>query len=238
METKNKTFILTGAARIGKFVAEDLLAKGANLVISYRDREPEIKKSDAVLFVKADLTNESEVKNLLKQGKDKFGEISGLIHMAANYDRVPWSKLDLEAWNRSMDPIAKSAFVTCKLVADDMLNNPGDNKGKIVLISDWSVLNQPYKDYLAYNVAKSAVVGLTKSLAKELAPGIAVNCVAPGPIIRPPDLSDAENQEVLDTTPLKRWGGGEEISKAIMYLIDSDFMTGQVLYVDGGRSIV
>jgi len=86
-------------------------------------------------------------------------------------------------------------------------------------------------------VAKSGVVGLTKSLAKELAPAITVNAIAPGPMIKPPDLPDNENEEVLANTPLHKWGGGEEIAKAALYLMDTDFVTGQVLYVDGGRSI-
>ena len=124
-----------------------------------------------------------------------------------------------------------------KAVGDQLLKNPGDIKGKIILFSDWSVQSQPYKDYLPYNVAKSAVEGLTKSLAKELAPGVMVNCIAPGPILKPADLPDVENAEALRNTPLGRWGGAYEITKAVLFLIDSDFVTGQVLAVDGGRSL-
>jgi pteridine reductase len=234
MELKDKTIILTGAARVGQFVAEMLLASGANLVLSYRTTMPEIQASDKVLHVKAELSDEAQVQNLIKQALARFGKIDGVVHMAATYERVPWEKLDLDAWNRSLDVIAKSAFLVSKYAADEMLKNSG---GKIILISDWSVLEQPYKDYLPYNVAKSAVVGLTKSLAKELAPTILVNAVAPGPIIRPPDLSEDENQEALAGTPLNRWGGGEEIAKGVKYLFDADFVTGQILYIDGGRSI-
>src|SRR6185295_3784517 len=127
--------------------------------------------------------------------------------------------------------IAKSAFLVAKSAA------PAMSEGKIVFISDWSVLTQPYKDYLPYNVAKSAIVGLTKSLAKELAPKIHVNCIAPGPILKPDNLSDEDNAEVLKNTPLGKWGGAHEITKAVLYLLDSEFTTGQVLFVDGGRSI-
>ena len=110
-------------------------------------------------------------------------------------------------------------------------------KGKMIFFSDWSVLTRPYKDYLAYNVAKSAVVGLTKSLAKELAPNILVNAIAPGPMLRPPDLTEEENKEVLHGTLLKRWGGAEEIVKGVCYLLEADFVTGQILTIDGGRTI-
>ena len=80
-------------------------------------------------------------------------------------------------------------------------------------------------------------MGLTKSFAKELAPHVLVNAIAPGPMLRPPDLTDEENIEVLSGTLLKRWGGAEEITKGILYLLEADFVTGQVLFVDGGRSI-
>lgn len=234
MELNGKTIIVTGAARIGKFVVEDLLKKGANVVVSYRTNKPEISQTPKTLFVQAELSNPDDIQAIISQAKEKFGKIDGLVHMAATYERVSWDKLDLEAWDSSLDAIAKSAFLTSKMVADEMLKQ---GSGKIVLISDWSVLDQPYKDYLPYNVAKSAVVGLTKSLAKELAPSILVNAIAPGPIIRPPDLSEEESNEALAGTPLGRWGGGEEIAKGVLYLLDADFVTGQVLYIDGGRSI-
>jgi NAD(P)-dependent dehydrogenase (short-subunit alcohol dehydrogenase family) len=235
MDLKNKTVILTGAARIGKFVADSLAQAGANVVITYRNSKPDIAESDQTLFLQAELTNVADIDKVISETKKRFGTIDALVHMAATYERVPWDKLSEATWDSSMDAIAKSAFLVTKATADEMKGNKSG--GRIVLISDWSVLNQPYKDYLPYNVAKSAVVGLTKSLAKELAPEILVNAIAPGPIIRPPDLSDAENKEALAGTPLARWGGGEEIAKGVMYLLDADFVTGQVLYIDGGRSI-
>lgn len=234
MEIKNKTIILTGAARIGKFVAEDLLKAGVNLVVTYFNTKPDFA-TDQVLAVRADLSKADDVKNVIEQAKSKFGKIDALVHMAATYERVPWDKLSESAWDSSMNAIAKSAFLMTKAAGDEMLSSKSE--GRIVLISDWSVLDQPYKEYLPYNSAKAAVVGLMKSLAKELAPNILVNAIAPGPIIRPPDLSEAENKEALGGTPLQKWGGGEEISKAILFLLDSNFVTGQVLYIDGGRSI-
>src|SRR5438309_2285154 len=223
MDLKNKTVIVTGAARIGKFVAEDLLKAGANVVVSFRNTKPDIAASDKVLFIQAELTKLSDIQKIISETQRKFGTIDGLVHMAATYERVPWDKLSEETWNSSLNTIAKSAFLASKLVADEMLKNK--TGGRIVLISDWSVLDQPYKEYLPYNVAKSAVVGLTKSLAKELAPTILVNAIAPGPIIRPPDLSEEENREALAGTPLNRWGGSEEIAKGVMYLFNSDFVT-------------
>jgi NAD(P)-dependent dehydrogenase (short-subunit alcohol dehydrogenase family) len=235
MDLKGKTIILTGAARIGEDVAQTLLDLGANLALVYRTTKP--NKQTGVFPIQAELSDANQAKRAVEEAKKHFGSIFGLVHMAATYEKVPWDNLDEQAWQRSMDAIAKSAFLMSKLSADEMRTNPDQVKGKIILISDWSVLQKPYKDYLPYNVSKSAIVGLTKSLAKELAPDILVNAIAPGPIIRPPDLSDEENEEALSSTPLKRWGGGEEIAKTVKFLMDSDFVTGQVINVDGGRSI-
>lgn len=245
MKLKNKTIILTGAARIGKSVAQILGSKGANLVVTYLNSKHEAKficeecqvAGSKVIAVKTDLSQSSEIKNLIKATKNEFGKIDGLIHMAAIYEKTPWQDLTETVWDKNLNIIAKSAFLLGKLVGDELLKNPGEIKGKIITITDWSVLNQPYKDYLPYNVAKTAVIGLTKSLAKELAPHILVNSIAPGPILKPNNLTEAENREVLKNTPLARWGGAEEIAKAVLYLLEADFVTGQILYVDGGRSI-
>ncbi len=229
MDLKDKIIILTGAARIGTDVAKGLQNGGARLVITYLNNKPDL--GNDVVYVKADLSKQSDVVNVVTEAKKQFGRVDGLVHMAAIYPRTPWATVTEKDWDTNLNVIAKSAFLMSKAVSEVM------SEGKIVLFADWSVLENPYKDYLPYNVAKSAVIGLTKSLAKELAPKIAVNAIAPGPILMPPDLSAEDNAEVLKNTPLERWGGEEEITKAVLYLLDADFVTGQVLYVDGGRSI-
>jgi len=234
MNLQGKTVILTGAARIGQKVAEDLKNKGANLVITYLNSPEEASLG---FGVKTDVSKKENVENVIKTAKEKFGSVDALVHMAAIYQKSEWAGLDENSWNKNMEVIAKSSFLFGKIAGDEMLKNEGDLKGKMIFFADWSVLTRPYKDYLTYNVAKSAVVGLTKSLAKELAPHILVNAVAPGPILRPPDLTEEENQEVLAGTLLKRWGGADEISKGVQYLLEADFVTGHILTIDGGRTI-
>lgn len=253
MNLKNKTFIVTGVARVGKAVAKAMCDKGANIVMSFLNNPIDLdflegKKKQSIM-ARADLSSEKDVEGLIKAAETAFGSVDGLVHMAATYKRNPWDKLNAEAWDKDMNDIARSAFLLGKLVGDKLLDNQGDLvtdpagqaigtiKGKIILFSDWSVLTRPYKEYLPYNVAKASVTALTKSLAKELAPYVTVNCIAPGPILRPDDLSDEENAEAIGKTLLQRWGGSEEIAKAVTYLLDADFMTGQVLHVDGGRTI-
>lgn len=235
MDLKNKTFILTGAARIGQTIAQELKNRGANLVITYLKNESEA--GDLGLPVQADISKKEDIVRVVAFAQEKFGSVDGVIHMAAIYEKSLWENMNEEAWEKNMNIIAKSSYLLGKIAGDQILKNAGDVKGKMIFFSDWSVLTRPYKEYLAYNVAKSAVVGLTKSLAKELAPHILINAIAPGPIIRPPDLTDAENEEAMAGTLLKRWGGADEIAKGVLYLLDADFVTGQILTIDGGRTI-
>ncbi|OGZ63849.1 MAG: hypothetical protein A3A98_00995 [Candidatus Staskawiczbacteria bacterium RIFCSPLOWO2_01_FULL_40_39] len=234
MNLQNKVIILTGAARIGQHVAEELKKRGANLVIAYF-KDP--KEAALGFGMQADVSKKEDVQRVVEFTKEKFGQIDAVVHMAAIYEKSIWGELNEGHFEKNMNVIAKSAFLFGKIAGDEMLKNQGEIKGKMIFFSDWSVLARPYKDYLAYNAAKSAVVGLTKSFAKELAPSILVNAIAPGPMLRPPDLTDEENREVLAGTLLKRWGGPEEIVKGVCYLLESDFITGHILTIDGGRTI-
>src|ERR1043166_7907661 len=136
MDIKNKVIILTGAARIGQDVAKSLLEKGAKLTVAYNNHKPDL--GSEVLYIKADLTSPSEVANVVAETKKYFGQIDGLVHMAANYEKTKWADLNDETWNKSMRPIARTAYLMSKTVGDELLKNK--NGGKIILISDWSVL--------------------------------------------------------------------------------------------------
>ena len=234
MELKGKTIIITGAARIGQDIVKALKERGANLVIAYF-KDP--KEAELGFGVQADVSKQEDIVRLVAAAKEKFGSVDGLIHMAAIYEKSEFETLDEKQWAKNMDIIAKSSYMLGKAVGDEMQKNAGDVKGKMIFFSDWSVLARPYKEYIAYNAAKAAVVALTKSFAKALAPGILVNAIAPGPMLRPPNLDDKENEEVLANTLLKRWGGADEITKGVLYLLEADFVTGTVLTIDGGRTI-
>lgn len=236
MDLKGKTIILTGAARIGQEVAKSLQAKGATLVLTYRQSREKVAPFGFAL--KADLSTQEGIFKVVETTVKEFGNVYGLVHMASVYEKLSWEELDAGAWDRGMNVDAKSSFLLGKAVADQMLRyNEGLIKGKIIFFADWSALVRPYPGYLVYNAAKAAVVGLTKSFAKALAPHILVNAVAPGPILQPADLNEEENQEVLAGTLLKRWGTPEDIAKGVCYLLDADFVTGQILTIDGGRTI-
>ncbi len=256
MDIKGKTILITGAARVGAAVAQAVATRGGNVALTYLHSPEEVAIAEKLVqatgvklkLFRADLSHPTDIHELVQGVRKEFGSIHVLVHMAAIYPRTPWELLTEETWDRNMDIIGKSTFLLGKSVGDALRENLGETivvegkpagvvKGKIINFSDWSALTRPYKDYLPYNAAKGAVVGITRSLAKELAPDILVNAIAPGPILAPPDLTEKENKEVLARTPLGRWGGSEEIAKAVLYLLDADFVTGQVLPVDGGRTI-
>src|SRR3989344_1430396 len=172
MDINGKTILITGAARIGQEVAKALREKGANIAIAYFNNPKEAEGWD--FGVQADVSKKEDVAKVIKEVTKKFGKIDGLVHMAAIYEKSPWNELSEENFEKNMNVIAKSAFLFGKLLGDHMKEN---GSGKMIFFSDWSVLARPYTEYLAYNMAKSAVVGLTKSLAKELAPHVLVNCI-------------------------------------------------------------
>ena len=246
MNLSGKTILLTGAKRVGKTVAHALATKGANLAIAYnssKEEAQEVQKEAQDIGVKAEifqanLSSGKDIKNLVEQVILAFGQIDGLVHMASPYPKTILGEITMDKFDDIMRSIAGSAILLGQEISLKMSRGAGSGSaGKIIFFSDWSVLSRPFENYVVYNAAKAAVEAVTKSLARELAPNITVNAIAPGPILAPPDLTEEENKEVLAKTPLARWGGAEEIAKAVLYLFDSDFTTGIILPVDGGRSI-
>jgi NAD(P)-dependent dehydrogenase (short-subunit alcohol dehydrogenase family) len=157
--------------------------------------------------------------------------------MASVYVARPFNELRAEDWNAVLDVDLRAAFLGAHAAALHMRKQGG---GRIILFSDWVARSgRPrYKGFLAYYVAKSAVIALAEALALELAAdNILVNAIAPGPIVAPPGTTAAEARAVEEATPLGRWGGEIEIAKTVAALIDSDFITGETLRVDGGRHV-
>jgi NAD(P)-dependent dehydrogenase (short-subunit alcohol dehydrogenase family) len=166
-----------------------------------------------------------------------FGRLDVLVNMASIYKSVPFDEMTVDFWEKALAVDLRASFLCAHAAAPIMRRNGG---GRIVNFSDWLVASgRPrYKGYLAYYVAKAGVKALTEALALELASDrILVNAIAPGPILAPPGTSEEEYKAVEKATPLGRWGGPEEIAKTVVALIDSDFITGETIRVDGGRHI-
>jgi NAD(P)-dependent dehydrogenase (short-subunit alcohol dehydrogenase family) len=242
----DKVFVITGAKRIGRAVGAALSARGADLVLSYRGSKDEAlqTKADAeargrrATVFAADLAKPSDCSALIAHAVETFGRVDGLINMASIYRARPFEALTDREWDDDLDINLRSAFLCAQAAAPHMRAAGG---GRIVNFADWLARSgRPhYRGFVSYYVAKAGIVALTEALALELAKDqILVNAIAPGPIVPPPDITQAEIDEVAAVTPLGRWGGEEEIAKAVVMLCETDFITGETIRVDGGRHVI
>jgi pteridine reductase len=236
MNLSGKTALVTGAAkRVGREIALALASRGANVVVHYNTsaadarrvvKELQTHKVKAIA-VKADQSNARQVRDAVK----KAGRIDVLVASAAVFERTPLAKLTEADWDFHIDANLKGPFLFALEVARQM------KTGKMIFFADWAAM-RPYRNYLPYLVSKAGIICLTKALAKELAPGIQVNAIAPGPVLLPADFPEAERRKVIDSTLVKRLGSPQDIVNSVLFLLEgSDFITGHVLVVDGGRLI-
>lgn len=248
MELNGTVALLTGGARVGRAVALGLARRGARVALAYRSSQRAARETQGAiekaggraLLVRADLSRPGDAQRLVAAVTGRWNRLDVLINMASNYQKAPPRGFrSMAAGGRFLEKALavdlKAAHRLSALAAPWLSRNGG----RIVNVSDWvAASGRPrYKGYAAYYTAKTAVKGLTEALALELSPRVLVNAVAPGPILPPPGLSPRANREVITNTPLGRWGGAEEIAKAVLFFIDSDFVTGETLRVDGGRHL-
>ncbi|MBR2472293.1 MAG: SDR family oxidoreductase [Clostridia bacterium] len=239
-----KTVFITGASRgIGRAAALCFAKNDYNVAICYNKNEAaanevlaEIKAfgGNAAVF-KADVSDMAQVSAAIKNAKKTFGTIDVLINNAGIAQQKVFSDITEEDWDNMFDINVKGMFNTCKCVLDDMIDK---KQGKIINISSiWGIAGASCEVH--YSAAKSAVIGFTKALAKELAPsGICVNCVAPG-VIKTDMLSSFDDNvltELAEETPLGRLGTPEDIAETLLFLASdkADFITGQVISPNGG----
>ncbi|HKL17293.1 MAG TPA: 3-oxoacyl-ACP reductase family protein [Patescibacteria group bacterium] len=245
MTLKNKVAIVTGARRgIGKAIALELAKKGASVVVSDINLEEqkqvveEIKElGQKALAIKADVTSREEVENMVQKTIDKFGRIDILVNNAGISGLKPFQDITEEDWDKVLDINLKGNFLCTKAVSKHMIKQ---ESGKIISIA--SIAGKVgFRNASAYCASKAGIVNLTKELALELAPkNINVNAIAPG-IIKTKmteDMLEDENQKkaLMQSIPLNRAGGPEEIGKAAAFLAsnDADYITGHTLVIDGG----
>jgi NAD(P)-dependent dehydrogenase (short-subunit alcohol dehydrogenase family) len=187
--------------------------------------------------LQGDLRDPDACARVVDEAVDVFGRLDILVHMASIYRATPLDEVTLADWDDQMAVDLRSAWLCARAAIPHMRRLRG---GRIVNVADWvAASGRPrYPGYLTYYVAKAGVIALTEALALELAVDqILVNAVAPGPIVAPEGTSDEEFVKVERATPLGRWGGEGEIAKAVLALIDTDFITGETIRVDGGRHV-
>jgi NAD(P)-dependent dehydrogenase (short-subunit alcohol dehydrogenase family) len=245
VDLTGRTALITGGKRIGVVVAGALAARGADVAICYARSRAEAEEAAGRVraagrradVYQADLSNPDASSALIESVAKAFGRLDVLINMASVYVQRSFDELSAADWNAVADVDLRAAFLCAHAAAPHMRKNGG---GRIISFSDWVAKSgRPrYRGYLPYYVAKAGVIALTEALALELAPdNILVNAIAPGPIVAPPGTTADEYTAVEEATPLGRWGGEAEIAKAVIAFIESDFITGETVRVDGGRHV-
>lgn len=237
--------LITGGKRIGAAVAVDLAQAGTDVALVYnRSRDEADQTADRVratgrraLVVQADLSHAAQCRAVVDRAAAELGRLDVLVNMASLYERKDYAALTDDDWDRALAVDLRASHLCTQAAVPHMKRQGG---GRVVNFADWvAASGRPrYTGYVPYYVAKAGVIGLTQILALELAGDrILVNAIAPGPIVPPAGTSDEEIAAVEKATPLGRWGGAEEIVKAVRFLVEADFVTGEVIRVDGGRHV-
>lgn len=237
--------LITGIKRIGKAIALDLIDDGWNLAVLYRDSSDvagEIdnhakEKGRLVHQINADLSIRETWRRAVGETVERFGRIDALIHLASPYERKNIDSLTPEEFDRYMNIIAGSFIFMSIEARRYMLSNEGEVKGRIIAFGDWSVDATPYRGFAHYFVAKGALHTAVRVLAKEFAPSVLVNCIAPGPVIKPEDMSTESWDKLLSGTPLKREVTIEDVIAGLKLFLYTSSITGEVLRIDSGRHI-
>jgi len=242
---QNKTVWINGGRRIGQTIAQRLAEHGVNIVMSYRssreEAEKEIEKVKKLgvktLMVKCDVSSKESVEEAVKEIKKKFKKVDILVNMASVFTPVSFENVNLEDWEKNF-----SAHMLGTFWPTQVLSKILPKGGHVINIADRTSIGKVYKGYLPYVVTKSAISAMTKALAVELAPnGIFVNAIAPGPILRPDDISKKDWQKIRDESPLKFKISDEEavnqFAELVLYLSSVTMASGYTYPLDQGQNL-
>jgi NAD(P)-dependent dehydrogenase (short-subunit alcohol dehydrogenase family) len=230
---------------MGDALARALASRGADVAFSYRNSRAEAEAAAGLVrgfgrravVTPCDVTDADAVQAMVDTVAAELGRLDVLVMMASRYDYVPFDALGVEAMEAQLGVDMRGTFLCMRACVPHMRAAGG---GRMITFSDWTAAGaRPrYTGYSGYYVAKAGVKALTETFALELAPdNILVNAIAPGPILAPDAFDDDTRQKVEEATPLGRWGGADEIAKTVVALVDSDFITGETIRVDGGRHL-
>tara|TARA_Y100001935_G_C17186158_1_gene447682 strand:- start:45 stop:770 length:726 start_codon:yes stop_codon:yes gene_type:complete len=240
----NKTILITGAAqRIGKELALSFFNKGWDIIIHFNSSKVEAEnladkmnseRSNSAMIVQANLDNPDEITKLVKKTLSKNSRIDALINNASTFYPTPIGTFSEENWNALMGSNLKAPLFLIQSFHKELEKN----QGFIINITDINV-DKALTNHSIYLAAKSGLQTLTKSLAKELAPNVRVNAIAPGAILEPPNTEWTTEQKnnIIQAVPMKKMGTEKDIVDAAIYLSEAKYVTGQILNIDGGKSL-
>ncbi len=243
MQISGSIALVTGSARrIGQAIALELARKGAKIAIHYRSSEEDARRTleevrelgvDAGLF-KANLIDDGERDALVNDVRTRLGGLDILVNSASVFGRATLDETTPSLWDEQIDTNAKAPFFLSRLAGKAMV---WEGRGKIVNIVD-PAGESIWPQYLPYSISKALLVSVTRGLAKSLAPEVQVNAVAPGPVCFPDHYTQDQKDFAVQRTLLKRPGSSGDVVRAVIFLIENDYITGEVLHVDGGRHLL
>jgi NAD(P)-dependent dehydrogenase (short-subunit alcohol dehydrogenase family) len=237
--------LITGGKRIGAVVAAELARRGADVALTFHSSPGEAEQAAGAVralgrraqTIRVDLRDPEACTGAVNETAASLGRLDILVNMASVYRSKPFDELTEQDWHQQLRVDLDATWFCSRAAVPHMRKQGG---GRIVNFSDWVARSgRPrYYGFAPYYVAKAGVIAITEALALELAADqILVNAVAPGPIVAPEGTTEDEIEKIERSTPLGRWGGELEIAKAVIALIDSDFITGETVRVDGGRHV-
>jgi pteridine reductase len=242
---QGKCVLITGGAkRVGAAICRRMHAAGANLMLHYRASAGEARllqaelnhlRKDSVALIQADLLDLAQLPAMIERTLASYGRLDALVNNASSFFQTQVGEITAEAWEDLIGTNLRAPLFLAQAAIPALRKA----QGAIVNITDIHA-ERPLKNFVVYSVAKAGLVGLTRSLARELAPEIRVNAVAPGPILWPDDESfdELSRQRIISHTPLRREGTPEDIARAVYFLIaDASYVTGETINVDGGRRV-
>jgi pteridine reductase len=243
MNIDGKVALITGSAkRLGRAIAIELARRGARVAIHYRTEPREAEQtlqlvrnagSDGAVF-RAELTDNNDIEKMFQDIAKTFSGVDILINSASVFSPGSADKTTPELWDSQMDSNAKAPFFVAQHAASFM---HARGRGKIVNIAD--VAGEViWPGYFSYSVSKAALIAVSRGLAKSYAPQIQVNAIAPGPVLFPDYYTEEQKRSAIERTLLKRAGSPDDIVNAVVFLIENDYITGEMIHVDGGRHLM
>ncbi|MHC4956791.1 MAG: SDR family oxidoreductase [Planctomycetota bacterium] len=238
METNGLKVLVTGGARrIGRAICLGLAEQGAHVAVHFHTSEDEAREvaeqCPGSVLLQADLSDAGAADDLVQGAAKALGGLDVLVNNASVYDAVPALEINEQHWQEALDINLTAPFFLAQS-AGKLMRASG--RGLIVNLTDWAV-DRPYPAYLAYYAAKAGLASLTSGLARALAPEVRVNAIAPGAILPPEGADDAHVEAMRRAAPLLRMGGADSVVSTVMFLVGNDFVTGETITVDGGRSL-
>ena len=241
---RSKVALIVGTKRVGQTIAHRLAQEGVNLAVAYRSSVTEAQNlTDSITnvetaLIQVDLNDEDQVIGVVMETVSTLGRLDYVINLASDYPYAPFESLDGAAWDSAMGT-ARGSYLLGVHAARRMRDNEGPNRGHIILFGDWAAEETPYNDYLPYLTAKAAIHFMTRCLAAEVAPfGIRVNAIAPGPTMRPPEITPQDWEKAIAAkAPLQQESSAEDIAEITATMLRTSSITGEIIRVDSGRHI-